>query len=138
MNDLDFNQLREFDPRCHYQLPKSTAHRRLPEGPSCVGGKFWRRECHRYSQYIGIGTIVFWRAGVASKTFSIFASIDNHDAIKAKCNGLGDTHDTFIITFMAGSTLIPGYFCMGNSLLASDLADSQVGNQSAQSKASIR
>ena len=138
MNELAVNQLRGFDPQRKIQLPRSTAHRRFREGPSCVGGKFWRRECHRYSKYIGIGTIYFWRAGVARKTFSIFASIDNHDAIKAKCNGLGDTHDTFIITFMAGSTLIPGYFCMGNSLLASDLADSQVGNQSAQSKASIR
>ena len=131
MNDLDFNQLREFDPRRHYQLPKSTAHRRFPEGPSCIGGKFWKRECHRYSKHIGIGTPIFWRAGIARKTFSLFASIDNHDAIKAKCNGLRDTHDTFIITFMAGSTLNPGYFCMGNSLLASELADSQVGNQSA-------
>jgi len=40
LNDLDFNQLREFDPRCHYQLPKSTAHRRLPEGPSCLEASF--------------------------------------------------------------------------------------------------
>ena len=79
MNDLDFNQLREFDPRRHYQLPKSTAHRRFPEGPSCIGGKFWKRECHRYSKHIGIGTPIFWRAGIARKTFSLFASIDNHD-----------------------------------------------------------
>ena len=65
LNDLDFNQLREFDPRCHYQLPKSTAHRRFPEGPSCVGSKFWRRECHRYSIHKGISIIIFWRAGIA-------------------------------------------------------------------------